>query len=303
MSVKERRRLEIFGRVERGEMMLAEAAELLKLSYRQARRIRLRYKALGDSGLVHRLRGRVSNQKTDEAVRLQVLQLYRQKYADFGATLACEYLQEKDEIIVGRATLRRWLIAEGLLTITRRRSKHRTRRERRSHLGELVQMDGSWHDWFEGRGGGWCCSMVMVDDATGRVFARFYEKETQGQFYWTKTGDSSTERRQACRTGSRWAHAGRRRPRSRGTGASPVFAAVLLHPRHLSPSPVAASLTTNATRARTSFAKMSGGSDGTANQQEEPHDEVHQVCRQPCRQPAADGGSLRSAGERQRCRQ
>jgi hypothetical protein len=74
-------------------------------------------------------------------------------------------------------TVRRLLLAEGLMPRRRRRGKHRSRRERRGRLGEMTQMDGSWHDWFEGRGP-WCCLMVMIDDATGRVFARFYERET-----------------------------------------------------------------------------------------------------------------------------
>lgn len=178
MSVKERRRLEIFGRVERGEMTLHEAADLLDLSYRQARRVRQRYTQQGDAGLVHQLRGRTSNRRTDEAVRLQVLKIYRASYPDFGVTLACEYLEKAHKIAVGRETLRRWLKAEGLLVPRRQRPKHRTRRTRRPHRGELVQMDGSWHDWFEGRDA-WCCLMVMVDDATGEVFAWFYEKETQ----------------------------------------------------------------------------------------------------------------------------
>lgn len=178
MSVKERRRLEILGRVERGEMKLHEAADLLGLSYRQARRIRRRFTRGGDAGLVHQLRGRTSNRKTDEAVRLQVLRIFRESYLDFGVTLAREYLKKDHQLLIGRETLRRWLKADGLLKPKRRRAKHRTRRPRRSHRGELLQMDGSWHDWFEGRSA-WRCLMVMVDDATGEVFARFYERETQ----------------------------------------------------------------------------------------------------------------------------
>jgi hypothetical protein len=129
---------------------------------------------------VHRLRGRASNRKTPEAVRARVLALCRARYAGFGPTLLGEYLLTLDDepVSLSHDTLRRWLLAEGLMpTRRRRRGKHRSRRERRSRAGELVQMDGSWHDWFEGRGA-WCCLMVMVDDAGGRVFARFYEKET-----------------------------------------------------------------------------------------------------------------------------
>ena len=177
MSVKERRRLEVFARVGRGELKLGEASELLGISYRQARRLRMRLKRCGDVGLVHRLRGQSSNRKTDEAVRVRTIKLYRESYRDFSVTLACEYLESKHGIVVGRATLRRWLSAAGLLAARRRRSKHRTRRPRRKHRGELLQMDGSWHDWFEGRGP-WCCLMVMIDDATSEVFARFYERET-----------------------------------------------------------------------------------------------------------------------------
>ena len=177
MSVKERRRLEVFSRVCEGAVSVAKAAELLGLSERQAWRVKARYQGAKDAGLVHRLRGRASNRRSDTSVREAVLMLYRAKYAGFGATLACEYLARDDGRTVSHDTLGRWLRAEGLWARQRKRGRHRRRRERRSHAGELVQMDGSWHDWFEGRGP-WCCLMVMVDDATGRVFARFYEKET-----------------------------------------------------------------------------------------------------------------------------
>ena len=107
-----------------------------------------------------------------------MLALCREKFVGFGPTLVSEYLSELDEpVTVSHDTVRRWLLEEGLLPTRRRRGKHRRRRERRSRFGELVQMDGSWHDWFEGRGD-WCCLMVMIDDATGRVLARFYERET-----------------------------------------------------------------------------------------------------------------------------
>ena len=102
----------------------------------------------------------------------------REKYVGFGPTLVSEYLLELAEpVSVSHDTVRRWQLAEGLLPVRRRRGKHRLWRERRSRLGELVQMDGSWHDWFESRRE-WCCLMVMIDDATGEVLARFYERET-----------------------------------------------------------------------------------------------------------------------------
>jgi len=177
MSVSERKRLSVMVQVVDGAVSVAAAARLLGISERQGWRLKRRYVAEGDGGLVHRLRGKPSNRKTDEASRLAVLGLYRAKYAGWGPTLACEYLLKEDEREVSHDTLLRWLREEGLFERRRRRCGHRARRPRRERLGELVQMDGSWHDWLEGRGP-WCCLMVLVDDATGRTFARFYDRET-----------------------------------------------------------------------------------------------------------------------------
>lgn len=156
---------------------MAEAARLLGVSERQAWRLKRRYAACGDAGLAHGLRGRASNRKTDDAARAAILKLYRAKYAGFGPTLACEYLAAEDGRVVSPDALGRWLREEGLFEPRRKRGKHRLRRARRGCAGELVQMDGSWHDWLAGRGP-WCCLMVMVDDATGRALARFYDRET-----------------------------------------------------------------------------------------------------------------------------
>ena len=105
------------------------------------------------------------------------MRLYREKYADYGVTLAAECLASEDELSVPVSTLRRWLQRAGLWERRRSRKPHRRRRARREHCGELVQMDGSHHDWFEGRRGR-AVLMVMIDDATGRVFARFFENES-----------------------------------------------------------------------------------------------------------------------------
>lgn len=178
MNAKERLRMKVLAGVADGSMSLSAAAARLGVSTRQMRRLRRRHAKDEDGGLVHKLRGKGSNRKTDPAVREKVLALCRTTYAGFGPTLLREYLLKLTEpVSLSHDTLRRWLLAEGLMPKRRRRGKHRSRRERRSRFGELVQMDGSRHDWFEGRGE-WCCLMVMIDDATGRVFARFYEKET-----------------------------------------------------------------------------------------------------------------------------
>jgi transposase len=184
MSRKERKRLEAFSRVKLGGLTLVEASELLGLSYRQTKRAWSRYQGEGDAGLVHRLRGRAPNRHSPEEAKQQSLALYRQQYADYGATLAAECLEKEDGVKVSVTTLRRWLLQAGLLERRRKRPAHRRRRTRREHWGELVQMDGSFHDWFEGRRG-WAVLMVMIDDATGMVTAQFYEKES-----WASSSDS-----------------------------------------------------------------------------------------------------------------
>lgn len=176
MSMKERKRLELLSRVKAGSLRLVKAAELAHVSYRHIKRLWKRYKDQGDAGLVHQGRGRTSNRRRPESVRDAVLERYKDRYPDFGPTLACEYLA-KDGWVLNPETLRQWLIKEGLWKRRRKRKKHRQWRERRAQRGELVQMDGSWHDWFEGRRA-WASLMVMIDDANNRTYARFYEAES-----------------------------------------------------------------------------------------------------------------------------
>lgn len=183
MSQQERRRLEVLSRVKRGTLSLVKAAELLHVSYRQAKRVYRRYRRQGDRGLVHRLRGRPSNRGADEALRRKVLQRYRDRYADFGPTLACEYLA-KDGLKVSVETLRLWLLKAGLWVKQRTRSAHRSWRPRKEHCGEMVQMDGSPHDWFEGRRER-AVLMVAIDDATNRTYARLFEEETTAAAFAT----------------------------------------------------------------------------------------------------------------------
>ena len=117
------------------------------------------------------------NRGVDPRKKARVLELYREKYADFGPTLSCEYLAKEDELNVEVETLRQWLITEGLWSFRRRRPVHRKWRERKGHFGEMVQLDGSHHDWFEGRRGK-AVLMVLIDDATNRTYAKFFEGET-----------------------------------------------------------------------------------------------------------------------------
>src|SRR5882724_1655350 len=177
MSVKERVRLEALGRVRRGELKMAGAAELMGLSVRQARRAWKRFKSDGDSGLVHRLRGRASNRRLAADVADRVIKLHQETYADFGPTFACEKLLSEHGLALSPDTLTAMLKERGLWRRKRRRGRHRKRRERRASFGSMVQMDGSHHDWFEGRCGK-CVLMVLIDDASNRTFARLYPAET-----------------------------------------------------------------------------------------------------------------------------
>lgn len=177
MSLKERIRLEALGRVKRQELTVVQAAQLMELSLRQARRIWKRFRTQGDGGLVHQLRGRPSNRRLEQGLSQRIVKLHQERYSDFGPTLACEKLASEHELSVSPNTLVRLLKEHGLWVRRRSRGRHRKRRERRSCFGSMIQMDGSHHDWFEGRAGK-CVLMVLVDDATSRSYARLYPAET-----------------------------------------------------------------------------------------------------------------------------
>ena len=182
MSEREMKRAAVLSRVAEAGWSLGQAAERMGLSYRQTKRLWKRYRARGARGLVHGNVGRVSNRAKPKSLRRRVLSLLRKKYGGevgerFGPTLAAEHLAEEDGIELGVETLRGWMLAEGLWSRDRRRRVHRQRRERKAHFGELVQLDGSFHDWLEGRGPGGCL-MNMVDDATGTTLCRLGKEET-----------------------------------------------------------------------------------------------------------------------------
>jgi len=182
MSRKERKRLTVMAGVKAKELTLVQAAELMAVGYRQSKRIWKRYQANGDAGLVHRLRGRPSARRKPPALRGQALARYAEaRYADFGPTLMAEQLA-KENLVVDHETLRRWRLAAGQHTVRRRKPAHRQWRERKPCFGAMVQLDGSHHDWFEGRGPK-CVLMVMVDDATNRLRARFFAEETTRASY------------------------------------------------------------------------------------------------------------------------
>ncbi|OGV87004.1 MAG: hypothetical protein A3K19_05210 [Lentisphaerae bacterium RIFOXYB12_FULL_65_16] len=182
MNTRERRRMTLMTRVAEGLLKLRMAAEMLVVSYRQAKRIWRRYREEGDVGLVRRGRGRSSNRTRPAAERKRAVALYVKQYGGFGPLLASEHLASDHGIKVDHETLRRWLLSAGLWASRRRREAHRAARERRPRRGDLVQIDGSEHDWFEGRGPR-VVLMVMIDDATNKTLARFYEGEDTAAAY------------------------------------------------------------------------------------------------------------------------
>jgi transposase len=182
MSTSELRRAGVLARVAAETLTLKSAAVLMEVSYRQAKRLYGRYRAKGAKGLKHRSAGRASNRAAPRRLRQRVLALIRAKYSGgvdvrFGPTLAAEHLASEDGLTVDHETLRRWMVAAGLWSRARKRSPHRRRRERMAHFGELVQLDGSFHPWFEDRGPH-SCLLTLVDDATGRSLGRFGAQET-----------------------------------------------------------------------------------------------------------------------------
>ena len=177
LSRKELSRVEVMGRVKAHSLRLGEAAELLELSYRQAKRIWARYRAGGAKALQHGNCGRVSNRAYPAKFRAAVLTRVQARYEDFGPTLASEHLGSDDGLDVQAETLRRWMKEAGLWQRRRRRKPYRQRRAAKAHFGELVQLDGSFHEWLEERGPRGCL-MHMVDDATTKAVGWFSEEET-----------------------------------------------------------------------------------------------------------------------------
>ncbi len=186
LSERDAGRAAVLARVVAQALRLGAAAELVGLSDRQVKRLLARYRAGGARALVHRAVGRPSNRGHPAGLRARVLALAAAEYSGparagpgqrFGPTLLAEHLAAEHGLVVPVTTLRRWLRAAGLWSRRRRRRPHRQRRPRAAHFGALVQLDGSEHDWFEGRGP-WVTLLTMIDDATGTTLAQFVPAET-----------------------------------------------------------------------------------------------------------------------------
>ena len=176
MSLREIDRLKIFHKVMENGITQVKAAEVLGLSERHVRRIVRRLREEGDRGIMHRNRGRPSRRRISQEQEDKIARLIERRYADFGPTHASEKLRECEGIKVSREKVRQIMLDRGLWQRQRRRKKIYRWRERKAYYGEIVQMDGSHHDWLEGRGPE-LVLMGYVDDATGRLFCRFYDHE------------------------------------------------------------------------------------------------------------------------------
>jgi len=185
MSLRELKRAAVLARVDAGDLGVLQSAVLMGVGERQAKRLWARYQTKGATGLKHGNVGRRSNRAKSKRFRARVVRLYRKHYAGdpgrreepFGPTLAAEHLASEQRVTVDAETLRRWLLAEGLWHRVRDAPRHRQRRERKAHFGELVQLDGSFEPWLEERGPT-ACLMDLVDDATSLARLRFEPQET-----------------------------------------------------------------------------------------------------------------------------
>lgn len=169
MSVGETERISVLDNLVAKRIKQKHAAAQLGISVRQVRRLLKQYRREGVSGLTHKNRGRIGNRSLPKATKDQIIVLIKKQYLDFGPTLACEKLAERDGIVVSRETVRRLMIQHALWNShARKQVVIHTYRERRSCVGELVQLDGSPHYWFEDRTAP-CTLVAFIDDATSRI--------------------------------------------------------------------------------------------------------------------------------------
>jgi len=176
MTQEELKKLHVIRKALDKSITQAQAASIIGICLRQVQRIVRTIRINGDQGVINRSRGITSNRALPNKIKAKALKLYKEKYSGFGPTLATEKLFEIDKIKLNDETLRLWLAKDGVSYKQRKKRPHREWRQRKACSGEMIQMDGSHHDWFEGRAEK-CVLMGYVDDATGRPFGRFYAYE------------------------------------------------------------------------------------------------------------------------------
>lgn len=183
MSERELNRVEVLSQVVQGRMTAMDAAHLLGMSRRQVHRLLERFRSDGPAAIRHKARRRSSNNRTDPAVREYAVTLVEENYADFGPTLAAEKLAEEHGLKVSRETLRKWMQDAGIWLSRKQRRTFHQPRLRRECFGELIQIDGSDHRWFEDRGPA-CTLLVFIDDATSTLMhLEFVQSESTFSYF------------------------------------------------------------------------------------------------------------------------
>ncbi|MCD4812700.1 ISNCY family transposase [bacterium] len=176
MSTKELKKLHLIKKADEKLMTQAQAADLLDITERQFRRIIQNYRLLEERGLVHQLRGKSSNRKFSDHFKKSIVYIYQKNFSGYKPTFFTEKLASDYNITLSKESVRCILAKNNLWTVRKKRLKHRTKQPRKLHRGELVQLDGSVHQWFDGTEG-YCVLMLYIDDASSNVYARFYTYE------------------------------------------------------------------------------------------------------------------------------
>ena len=185
LTMQDEKRLDVIQRVYRGELTVVQGALVMGVSERQGYRIKARVAKAGAKGVVHGNRGRRCKRKTKEKLVRRVVELARGKYQGFNDHHLTEKLKEQEQIELSREKVRRILRAEGIASPNKRRGiKHRSRRERRASEGMMLQVDGSPHDWLQGRGPR-LCLIGAIDDATNKVMGAFFTEAESSWGYFT----------------------------------------------------------------------------------------------------------------------
>ena len=177
ITMREAKKFEVIQQIIKKEIKQKEASKILNISERQIRNLKKKVEKEGIEGVIHKNKGRPSNNKTvSEEDKKRIIELYKSKYEGFRPTFYCEQLAENENINYSRETIRKILTEENLHKVKKRKERHREQRERRACRGELIQVDGSYHDWFSTGEKSWLLN--FIDDATGEVFLRYADSES-----------------------------------------------------------------------------------------------------------------------------
>lgn len=176
MSTKELKKLHLVKKANEKQITQGRAAKLLNISERQFRRLVSNFRLMGDRGLVHQLRGKPSKRRFSDNFKQSIADIYANDFKGYKPTFFTEKLLEEFNIAISKESVRLILTEHQLWTIHKKKIKHRSKRPRKQFRGELVQLDGSVHQWFDGPQG-YCVLMLYIDDASSKVYARFYPYE------------------------------------------------------------------------------------------------------------------------------